>query len=247
VGGTALTNSVSCAFDGNCVVVGHYTDATGRWQPFFAEERDGTWGSASTVPGIAALDVGHFSDLQSVSCASPGNCAALGFYTDASGTGQVFTTDEVNGTWGRAAKLPGQANQGIFSPQSSVSCWYAGHCATGGVIATPTGLQARVSVESPAASATLATNTATVRFGHEQSATLAINVKPESGGTPAGSVTIKAGTTTLAVVTLMRGKATWTFPPKKLRPGTYQLTASYASSNGYDPVTSAKKKFVVTR
>jgi len=44
-----------------------------------------------------------------------------------------------------------------------------------------------------------------------------------------------------------RGKATWTFPAKKLRPGTYQLTASYASSNGYDPVTSAKKKFVVTR
>jgi len=49
------------------------------------------------------------------------------------------------------------------------------------------------------------------------------------------------------VVPLKRGKATWTFPPKKLRPGTYQLTATYASSNGYDPVTSAKKKFVVTR
>jgi len=36
-------------------------------------------------------------------------------------------------------------------------------------------------------------------------------------------------------------------PPKKLRPGTYQLAATYASSNGYDPVTTAKKKFVVTR
>ena len=46
---------------------------------------------------------------------------------------------------------------------------------------------------------------------------------------------------------LKRGKATWTFPPKKLRPGTYQLTGSYASSNGYEPVTSAKMKFVVTR
>src|SRR5262252_34745 len=247
VGGTALTNSVSCASDGNCVVVGHYTDATGRWQPFFAEESGGTWQGASTVPGIAALDVGHFSDLQSVSCPSPGNCAALGFYTDASGNGQPFTADEVDGTWGSAAKLPGQPGQGHFFPQSTVSCWSAGNCATGGVVLTPTALQAIVSVESPAASATLAANTATVRFGHEQSATLAINVKPKTGGTPAGSVTIKAGTTTLAVVTLMRGKATWTFPPKKLRPGTYQLTATYASSNGYDPVTTANKKFVVTR
>jgi len=128
-----------------------------------------------------------------------------------------------------------------------VSCWSAGNCVTGGVVATPTALQAIVSVESPAASATLATNTATVKFGHEQSAQLAIHVKPRTGGTPAGNVTIKAGTTTLAVATLKGAKATWTFPPKKLPPGTYQLTATYASTNGYDPVTSAKKKFVVTK
>jgi hypothetical protein len=247
VGGTALTNSVSCASDGNCVVAGHYTDATGRWQPFLAEETGGTWQATIPVPGIAALDAGHFSDLQSVSCASPGNCAATGFYTDASGNGQVLTTDEVNGTWGSAARLPGQPGQGPFSPQSTVSCWSAGHCVSGGVIATPAGLQALVSVESPAASATLAANTATVQFGHEQSARLAINVKPKTGGTPAGNVTIKAGATTIAVVPLQGGKATWTFPPKKLRPGTYQLTGTYASSNGYAPVTTAKKKLVVTR
>jgi len=29
--------------------------------------------------------------------------------------------------------------------------------------------------------------------------------------------------------------------------GTWQLTATYTSSNGYDPATTAKKKFVVTR
>jgi len=110
-----------------------------------------------------------------------------------------------------------------------------------------TNLATRVSVESPAASASLTTNTATVKFGQEQLARLTINVKPKTGGTPAGTATIKAGQTTIAVVTLNRGKATWTFPPKKLRPGTYQLTAAYTSSNGYDPATTAKKKFVVTR
>jgi len=246
VGGTALTNSVSCASDGNCVVVGHYTDATGRWQPFFGEEKDGTWQNTSTVTGISALDVGHFSDLQSVSCASAGNCAAIGFYTDASGTGQVFTIDEVNGTWGSAAKLPGPSNQGIFSPQSVVSCWSAGNCASGGVIATSTALQAIVSVESPATSAALARNTSTVQFGHEQSLRLTINVKPQTGGTPAGDVTIKAGQRTLATVPLTSGQATWTMPAKKLRPGTYRLTGTYTSSNGYDPATTGKRTLVVT-
>jgi hypothetical protein len=38
-----------------------------------------------------------------------------------------------------------------------------------------------------------------------------------------------------------------TFPARKLRPGTYQLTATYTSSNGYKPMTSAKKKLVVIK
>jgi Bacterial Ig-like domain (group 3) len=246
VGGTALTNSVSCASDGNCVVVGHYTDATGRWQPFIGEEKGGTWQATIPVPGIAALDAGHFSDLQSVSCGSAGNCAALGFYTDASGNGQPFTIDEVNGTWGSPATLPGPSNQGIFDPQSVVSCWSAGNCVTGGTIATSTGLQAIVSTESPVASAALARNTATVQFGHEQSAHLTITVKPGTGGIPAGDVTIMAGQRILATVPLTSGTATWTMPAKKLRPGTYRLSATYTSSNGYETATSGKRTFVVT-
>lgn len=246
-GGVALPNSVSCASAGNCVVVGHYTDATGRWQPFIGEQKAGAWLNTSTVPGIAGLDAGHFAELQSVSCASPGNCAARGFYTDVGGSGQVLTTDEASGTWGSAARLPGQSSQGHFSTQSYVSCWSAGNCVTGGVVLAPTGLQAIVAVESPAASAALASSKATIKFGHEQSARLTVSVKPRTGGTPAGKATIKAGKTTIAVVTVKGGKATWKFPAKKLRPGTYQLTASYVSSNGYKSVTTAKKKLVVTK
>ncbi len=85
------------------------------------------------------------------------------------------------------------------------------------------------------------------RFGLEQLARLTVNVKPNTGGTPAGTVTVLAGQTSIAVVTLKHGKATWTFPPKKLQPGTYQLTGTYTSSNGYNSATTAKKKFVVTR
>jgi len=239
-GGHSEINAVSCATGNYCVSVGETSTDQFSDRATLAVDLGGTWQQAMILPGVGTSS----SQALSVSCPSPGNCAARGFYTDASGNGQVFTTDQVNGVWGSAAKLPGQSSQGHFSTQSHVSCWSAGNCVTGGVVATTTGLQAIVSVESPAA---LAANTATVKFGQEQSAQLAIKVKPETGGTPAGQVTVSAGQTTLAVVTLKRGKATWTFPPKKLRPGTYQLTATYASSNGYDPVTSAKKKFVVTK
>ena len=239
-GGHSEINAVSCATGNYCVAVGETSTDQFSDRATLAVDLGGTWQQAMILPGVGTSS----SQALSVSCPSPGNCAARGFYTDASGNGQVFTTDEVNGVWGSAAMLPGQSSQGHFSTQSHVSCWSAGNCVTGVVVATTTGLQAIVSVESPAA---LAANTATVKFGQEQSAQLAIKVKPETGGTPAGQVTVSAGQTTLAVVTLKRGKATWTFPPKKLRPGTYQLTATYASSNGYDPVTSAKKKFVVTK
>jgi hypothetical protein len=74
-------------------------------------------------------------------------------------------------------------------------------------------------------------------------ATSAVAVYPAAA---AVTTSVLAGQTTIAVVTLKRGKATWTFPPKKLRPGTYQLTGTYTSSNGYNPVSTAKKKLVVT-
>jgi hypothetical protein len=242
--------SVSCPASGACVLTGTATDANGHPEVYFMEVTpDGNTVATSLpvfLPGILALNVGGTALDNSVSCPSDGNCVVVGHYTDAAGSGQVLTIDEVNGTWGSPARLPGQTSQGHFSTQSYVSCWSAGNCVTGGVVATPTGLQGIVSVESPAASAALATNTATVKFGQEQSAQLAINVKPKTGGTPAGTVTVKAGQTTVAVVTLKRGKATWTLPPKKLRPGTYQLTGTYTSSNGYNPVTTAKKKLVVT-
>jgi hypothetical protein len=53
----------------------------------------GTWGTAREVPGIAALN--HvYAQALSVSCASAGNCAAAGWYTDSSGHTQAFVVNE---------------------------------------------------------------------------------------------------------------------------------------------------------
>jgi hypothetical protein len=72
----------------------------------------GTWGTAQKVPGSAALNAGG---LNSMSCASPGNCAA---------GGDGFVVDEIDGTWGTAQAVSGDV--------TSVSCASAGNCAAGG-------------------------------------------------------------------------------------------------------------------
>jgi hypothetical protein len=53
----------------------------------------GTWGTAREVPGTAALNHGD-AQVNSVSCASAGNCAAGGWYTDSSGHTQAFVVNE---------------------------------------------------------------------------------------------------------------------------------------------------------
>jgi hypothetical protein len=133
-GGNAQVNSVSCAAAGNCAAGGGYTDSAGAGQAFVASETNGTWHTAIEVPGTAALNQRGGAGAASVSCASPGNCAAGGSYADSSGHGQAFIAGEVNGTWHAAIEVPGTAalNQGGRAGFFSVSCAPAGNCAAGG-------------------------------------------------------------------------------------------------------------------
>jgi hypothetical protein len=93
----------------------------------------GTWQKAIEVPGTGALNQGSAAQVGSVSCASAGNCAAGGGYTD-SLTRPAFVASEVNGTWHAAIEVPGTAtlNQGGLAMIFSVSCAMAGRCAAGG-------------------------------------------------------------------------------------------------------------------
>jgi hypothetical protein len=99
-----------------------------------ASEVNATWGAAIEVPGTAALNQGGHTGAGSVSCASAGNCAAAGFYTDSSGHAQAFVASEVNATRGAAIEVPGTAalNQGGHAGAGSVSCASAGNCGAGG-------------------------------------------------------------------------------------------------------------------
>jgi hypothetical protein len=133
-GGNAEVLSVSCATSGNCSAGGIYADESGDRQAFVVSEKNSTWGSAIEVPGTATLNTGGTAEVNSVSCASAGNCSAGGSYTDGSGHVQAFVVSEKNGTWGTAIEVPGTAtlNAGGTAEVHSVSCATSGNCSAGG-------------------------------------------------------------------------------------------------------------------
>ncbi len=98
-------------------------------------------GTAIEVPGTAALNKTGFAQVNSVSCARPGNCGAGGSYTDNSGNQQAFVVSEVDGTWGTAEEVPGIAAlaQGGYSDIASVWCARAGTCGAGGIYSDGSG------------------------------------------------------------------------------------------------------------
>jgi hypothetical protein len=131
--GFAQTFSVSCASAGNCSAGGLYHDSSGT-QAFVVSETMGTWGTSEEVPGTATLNKGGNAVTDSVSCASTGNCAAVGSYNSGFGTTQAFVVNETKGAWGMAEEVPGTAilNRGGNAVTSSVSCVSAGKCTAGG-------------------------------------------------------------------------------------------------------------------
>jgi len=156
-GDYAFVSSLSCASAGNCVAGGEYslssTNVNGNTHAFVADEVDGTWGDAIEVPGTAALNASDGAQVQSVSCASAGNCAASGYYTDSSDVRQAFVANEVDGTWGDGIEVPGTAtlNAGFEAEAEagSVSCPSAGNCTVGGFYTDSSGnLQAFVADEA---------------------------------------------------------------------------------------------------
>jgi hypothetical protein len=111
-----------------------YRDASAHNQAFVVSETKGRWGKAIKVPGSGALNVGGDAHVDSVSCASAGNCAAGGAYPNSPGHYQAFVVSEKSGRWGKAIKVPGSGalNAGGSADVSSVSCTSAGNCAAGG-------------------------------------------------------------------------------------------------------------------
>jgi hypothetical protein len=127
-------DSVACPSAGNCAAGGAYTNMCCD-RAFVAAERNGVWGTAIEVPGLAVLNKGGRSaQVLTGSCAAAGSCAAGGFYTDGSRHRQGFVAVERNDVWGMAIEVPGLAalNAGGSAEVGWLSCSLPGSCAIGG-------------------------------------------------------------------------------------------------------------------
>ena len=132
--GDAGVLSVSCASPANCTAGGNYNYIYNHsyGKGYVVSEKNGTWSHAINVRGLQAVHAGQYTDVKSVSCASPGNCAAGGWYGDSEFQGLVVS--ENNGAWGRAINVPGleALNKDGYASVNSVSCAPAGNCVAGG-------------------------------------------------------------------------------------------------------------------
>jgi PASTA domain/Divergent InlB B-repeat domain len=118
--------SLSCASAGNCTAVGSYSSTGSFFQALLLTETDWIW-STGTDP----VPTYSFAWLSSVSCASAGNCTAVGGYTDDSRVGQALLLTETAGSWGPpvAVNLPADyTHSDLATELDSVSCASAGNC-----------------------------------------------------------------------------------------------------------------------
>jgi hypothetical protein len=133
--------SISCPSPGNCSAVGSYLRRPAklyRMEGLLLTEKAGHWarGVEAVLPANAVSD--PQVSLNSVSCASAGNCTAVGTYSDGSGPGGIYSEGvradllltEKAGHWaaGIEARLPANAVPGALLSLNAVSCASAGNC-----------------------------------------------------------------------------------------------------------------------
>lgn len=80
--------AVSCPSDGNCTAAGQFWDANNQRPSFTLSMTSGVWSTAIPVAFPAGLQsTTPNTRIQTVSCASAGNCVAGGYFFDNSGNG----------------------------------------------------------------------------------------------------------------------------------------------------------------
>ena len=125
---------LSCPSGGNCGAAGDYLPNASDIEALVVSQRNGTWGKVQAVRGLAALNVGHDAEVDSISCASAGDCSAGGTYAiktkNILANTEVFVVNEKNGVWGKAEEVPGTAklNTGTNAAINEIACTSAGNC-----------------------------------------------------------------------------------------------------------------------
>jgi hypothetical protein len=94
-------------------------------------EVKGVWKTPTRLIPPSQADSDPSLTINSLSCATPGNCAAVGSFEDKKSNGQSFIADEVRGVWGHAQEvtLPTATPATVQNSEiHSVDCWSPGNC-----------------------------------------------------------------------------------------------------------------------
>jgi hypothetical protein len=126
-------SAVSCASAGDCTATGQYRKADGRAVSLAEHWNGRTWAVQNTPNPPGAT----FSSLDGVSCASAGNCIAVGGSGGASPEAPL--AEHWNGRTWAIQPAPAPPAAGLFSSLAGVSCPSATTCTAVGIYATATG------------------------------------------------------------------------------------------------------------
>ncbi|HEY3907254.1 MAG TPA: Ig-like domain-containing protein [Streptosporangiaceae bacterium] len=230
-GGQAFAADMSCGDPGECAVVGDFNDSASQSQAFVDAESGHEWRNAQEIFGISNNLSAAATD---VSCFGPGFCTAGGSYHDDDGHLQAFVAADGRGSWSGARKLAGNLNAGGNAGLTGISCGFFSNCVAGGFYTDAAGHQSGwVADESTLATTILSVSAATLAAGHEQAEHITVAVKPLSGGTPTGTVTVTAGSKDLCTITLAHGGGTCSLRARQLPQGSDHVTGTYSGDGTY--------------
>jgi hypothetical protein len=134
-GATGLPNgflpALSCPSAGDCSAGGAYSIGSGDVEGLVLSEVKGVWKAPIRLVPPAQADADPSLTINSLSCATSGNCVAVGSFEDKHSNGQSFFADEVKGVWARAHEvtLPTNAASAVQNSEiHSIDCWSPGNC-----------------------------------------------------------------------------------------------------------------------
>ena len=239
VGGNAGVTAVSCTPDSNCGAGGFYPDAAGHQSGWVADYSTATTTTLSV--SAASLASGQEQVEQVTVHVTPVTGGTPTGTVTVSAAGNTLCTIALSGGSGSCALRASQLPVGNYQ----VTANYSGD---GSYLGSFSNANHTVHVlASRAATMTgLTLSAARVKVGQQPTERLSVHVVNKAGGSPTGKVTVKAGSTTLCVITLAKTAGTCKLTPKQLKPGTYHLTAAYPGSTRFGGSTSPKKTLTVT-
>jgi len=131
--------ALSCVSAGNCTAGGTFQSAAGYTESYTVSSSGGVWGTAEPVVFAAGV---HNTALWNLTCASAGNCTAVGEFTNTTGGAEAFTVSSSGGVWGTAAPVvfaSGVQNTSPNAKLGTISCTSVGNCTAGGWFKNATG------------------------------------------------------------------------------------------------------------